>query len=120
MPTASTKASALRAERTRRAGSWRKCAPAPLEQRGPVQRRATGSSIPRSPTRYSAISSLFALPRCLTTQRKRASRLPTRSLPMTTMVLATAPISPAATLRAMRCSSWVSSVVTSRSVVTRV
>jgi hypothetical protein len=46
----------------------------------------------------------------------RASRVPTRSLPITTIVFAVAPMSPVATLRARRSSSRVSSVVTSRSV----
>ena len=45
-------------------------APAP-EQRGLVH-AAQPSSKPRSVTRYSAISSLLALPRCLTTQSMRA------------------------------------------------
>ena len=39
---------------------------------------------------YSTIPSLIALPRCLTTQSSRASRLPTRSLPRARMVFAVA------------------------------
>ena len=68
--------------------------------------------------RYSTISSLIALPRCFTTESIRARRLPTRSLPMTKIVLAVAPMSPTATRRASRSSSRVCSVVTSSSVVT--
>src|SRR5438034_3901812 len=48
---------------------------------------------------------------------RRARRLPTRSLPITRIVLAVAPRSPTATLRARRSSSRVCSVVTSSSVV---
>src|SRR5262249_13336163 len=92
-----------------------------IEPRGRGPRRAARchytNSRPPAPMRYSTISSLIALLRCLTTQSMRARRLPTRSLPSTRMVLAVAPMSPVATLRASRSSSRVSSVVTSNSVV---
>src|SRR5205814_7890345 len=82
----------------------------------PPARHSRGS--PRSSTPYSTISSVAALPRCLATHRNRPIRFPILSRPMRSTVFATAPMSPAPTLRATRSSSRVSSVVTRRRVVT--